>query len=138
MSTSNTPPTVERLVSTLSRRVDQLERRLKALEAAYEPELPFVQSGTVFVAQSPPWIRRKSGRLTDFVVLLGTAGATATVVELWKNDIVVASVTLGPGVNQLHSHVSTTASPNTDRFIVAVTQAGAGAADLTVATRWDQ
>lgn len=138
MSTSNIPPSVERLISTLSRRVDTLERRLKALESAYEPELPFVQSGAVSPGESPPWIRRKAGRLTDVVVLLGQAGTTPTDVEVRKNGRAVYFATLAAGVNQLHMSISVSASANTDRFTVAVTKAGAGAVDLTVVTRWDQ
>lgn len=138
MTTTLTPADLIQLVSQLSSRVDQLERRLRAVEEVYEPELPFVQSGAVSTGQSPPWVRRKAGTLQEMVLLLGQAGTSATVVTLTKNGNVIATGTLSAGVDQVHITIGVPASPDTDRFVAAVTSAGAGAEDLTVATRWSQ
>lgn len=138
MSTRNVPPDIQALFSKVSSRLDVLERRLHALEAAYEPELPFVQSGAISVGQSPPWMRRKGGKLVEFVVLLGTAGSSPTVVAMLKNGVVIGTALLDAGVDQVHVTMSEPAAPDADRFVAAVTTAGSGAADLTVATRWDQ
>lgn len=138
MTITNVPPDVQRLLSKMSQRIDILERRLRALENSYEPELPFVQSGAVSVGESPPWIRRKGGTLVGVLVALGAAGSSATVVTVRKNGSTVATVTLAAGTDQAETTLSEPAAPNMDRFTAAVTTAGSGATDLTVHTRWDQ
>lgn len=138
MTTSNTPPDVQRILSQHARRLDILERRLRALEVAYEPELPFVQSGAVTAGESPPWVRRKGGKLVEVVALLGTAGTSATVIEVRKNGAAIGTITMPAGEIQRHLTLAERAAPDADRFTAAVTTAGSSAMDLTVATRWDQ
>lgn len=138
MTTKNVPPDLASRDAQINQRVDILERRLGRLEAAYEPELPFVQSGEVTVDNSPPWVRRKGGKLTEIVILLGIAGSSATVVQMRKNGTTIATGSLGSGVDQIHITLNEPAAADADRFVAYVTSAGSGAEDLTVETRWDQ
>lgn len=139
MTTRNIPPDIAALISKMSQRIDILERRLRTLEGNYEPELPFVQSGSITVGESPPFIRRKGGKLVEVVAVLGTAGTSATVIQVRKNGASIGSMTIGGGVTDAqHLTLSEPAAANMDKFTAAVTVAGGGAADLTVHTRWDQ
>jgi hypothetical protein len=95
-------------------------------------DIIFDLPGAVTASTSPPVTPKNTFRVTGLSATLGTAGSSDTTVELLKDGSVVASVTLGSGATYGHAAISppVTFVGRTDRFAVAVSTAGTGAADL--------
>lgn len=100
---------------------------------------PFSLPGIVYVSESGPWYPPNfGGKLVAAVVGLGQAGSTQTTVRIRMNgqNIPGGNIIIPPGVTKvLHQNLSTYASGDSDFFTVGVTQAGAGASNLTVQLR---
>lgn len=132
------PPEIEREIGRLKKRVTDLERVLgEVLSGARDHGLPFVISGPVFEKESPPWTPRFATRAVDIVALLGTAGTTATTIEVRKNGAAQgAGLSLGADETVKRFTLSTPFAADQDLLTVAVTGAGAGAEDLDVIVRF--
>lgn len=132
------PPEYAREVGRLKNRVLALEKRLGELErGARDHGLPFTIDGTVFVKESPPWTPRFLTRAVDVIALLGTAGTTATSIEIRKNGTPISGgFSLAADETVKRFTLSSPFSPDEDLLTVAVTAAGAGAQDLDVIVRF--
>lgn len=136
MSTSNTPPDPGRAVAALNRRVDILERRLRALEGQFKPEITFSYSGALTESSSPVWTRRDTGRLMSIAAHLGTAGSTDTSIDVLVNEATIATVTIPATVNSVLVPCSVIVNKDIDRLQDVIATVGTGAQDLTVQHRF--
>lgn len=136
MSTSNTPPDPGKAVAELNRRVDILERRLRNLEGQFKPEITFSYSGALTASSSPVWTRRETGRLMSIAAHLGTAGTTATAINVLVNGVVVATATIPATVASVVIPCSVVVHADVDRLQDIIATVGSGAQDLTVQHRF--
>ena len=134
-----TPPEIGSELAALKRRVDALERRLRNLDDVFRPELEFSYSGALTASASPRAPRRAAGRLEEIVCELDTPGSTATVVDVLKNGVAEATVTIAAGFYTVRQMVyGVTFSPTVDKIKAEITAAGTGAADLAVICRFNR
>jgi len=133
VSQSRLPVSLGRTISDLARRVANLERQLRGSTTAYRdhPPLRFVQSGAVTATTSPPAIFPDGADVRTMTVLLGTAGSTATTVQVERNGTSVQSATVAASSTMSLVSVGEDFTPG-DRVTVTVTAAGTGAEDLDV------
>lgn len=135
----NGPGVMERL-TRLVRRVDDLERRLRARSAAKPPaaeplEGIFSLAGALTTVASGRWYPRRTGTLTNVFASLDTAGSSSTVVTVYVDGASQGTITLGSGVNKSSVTFDDVLVADTDYLTVAVTTVGTGAANLTVQAR---
>lgn len=132
------PNTLTRALEALSRRIYDLERRLGAGGRTYVPhEVPFSFPGPLDEVVSPPWMSRYGGYMTGVIVLLKTAGTTATVIDVYVNDVSVATVTLNADGHATRLGTNVLVSHDSDLVTVGTTTAGDDAEDLDVILRFN-
>lgn len=137
MTKGLTPPTLPSDVSSLKKRVTDLERKLNNA-SGLNPYLgvPFSLAGTIFVSESPPWSSPVKLRISSLAVLLGTAGSSTTTVALKINGSTVATVNVAAGEKSRKLTISQQLAPDQDVVSVACTASGNGAKDLDVIVRF--
>lgn len=137
MSANNTPPNIEAMFRAVNRRLDELERRLRAQPTAFSPEVVFTWYGPLATAQSPVATRRDPAKLVIVDAHLDTAGASDTVVHVLKNGVLVVTVTIPAGLVTVNVPCSVQFDTG-DRLQDSITTAGSGAVSLTVQHRWGE
>lgn len=98
-------------------------------------EIPFSLAGKVLVSTSPPYYCSPAATVRRWTASLATAGTVATTVRLYKNNVIVATITLNAGVKFVRQVVDVNYSADSDEMRVGVTATGGGASDLTVQVR---
>lgn len=138
MSTLLTPD-IRRIIDDLTRRVGILERRItNSTTATGTPannDIIFSHAGTLTTGESPPAKLRYGGFLATLAVALGTAGSSATTLEVKQNGTVVATVVVPSGSADYGAPVGARIFPE-DRISIEITTAGTGAADMTASARF--
>lgn len=99
-------------------------------------EIRFNQNGALSVSASDPTQVRNDRLINSMVCTLTAAGSTSTVVELYRNDTSIASVTIAASattarVDDINAHLVA----DSDLIKVGVTTAGTGAAGLVAEVR---
>lgn len=140
MTDSLNGPGIAARLDRLVRRIEDLERRLRARSterpaAAAPLYAEFAQSASVSVASSPRWYPARTATLEEVVASLDTAGSSNTVVTVYVNGGSQGTITLGSGVNKNSATFNDVLVADTDWLTVGVTTAGTGAAKLTVQAR---
>lgn len=136
MTKGLTPPSVSGELSSLKKRVSDLERRLDDLTKHKYLGIPFSLGGPIYISESPPWSSPVKLRISSMVVILGSAGTTTTTVELKVNDATVITVSLGAEEIFKRVTLSKPLAPDVDFVKVAVTAAGETAKNLDVIIRF--
>lgn len=120
------------------RDIDVIRRRLRTSGGQTRDEIDdapleatFSHAGTPTTATSGRWYPRRTARLTDVVVSLGTAGSSSTVVTVYVNGGSQGTITLGSGVNKATGTFDDVLTTD-DYLTVAATTVGTGAANLVV------
>jgi hypothetical protein len=119
-------PEVRGAVAMLEDRDLQLESRLSQV-----PIPPFCLAGAVVASVSVPWSAPYETGVSWVRLMLGTAGSTATTVDVLVGGVVGASVSIGSSATVVDALVAVRV-PADAVLRVEVTSAGAGATDLTV------
>lgn len=136
MTRGLTPPSVTGDLSSLKKRVTDLERKLDAFGKT-RPYLgtPFSLAGAIYVSESPPWTTPVKLTIVEIVGLLGTAGSTTTTVALKVNGTTIVSLNIAAGEQLRKLTTSKILAPDQDVVTIACTAAGEGAEDLDVIVR---
>lgn len=133
MTDRNAAPTVSGEIAELKGRVDDLERILrKKGDGVGQTDPTFSYSGALAASASPLWVARYPSRLITVVGILGTVGADETVVEVSKNGVVVATLTIAADQNFATTVCSVFFAAAQDLLRFEITSPGSGAEDLTV------
>lgn len=97
----------------------------------------FSYAGALASATTSPPIRIKTGgTMVILAVTLGTAGSTNTVLDILKNGVSAATVTITGGTTVHNETVSIAYAADTDLLAIKVTTTGTGAADMTAEARF--
>lgn len=137
MSQGLTPPSMTKELSSLKKRVSDLERRLDALLSPNQYlGIPFSLGGELYLSESSPWSSPIELRVATMVAMLGTAGTTTTTVAFKVNGITVTSLSLGAGEKFKRLTLSKSLAPDIDFATIAITAVGSGAANLDVIIRF--
>lgn len=138
MSASLTAPDLRRAIGDLARRVGILERRITSTTttATTTQEIVFSHAGEVAETVSPPIRVWQGGILTVLAVTFETAGSTDTVIDVLRNGITVATVTVPDSVEIYNGDVSARFVADVDTLALEVTSAGTGAENMTAAARF--
>lgn len=138
MSRGLTLPDVAGQIGVLKQRVTDLERQLsRVIDLLSDQGLPFNLPGSVTETESDPWTARSKIRLSEAVILLGTAGSTTTTVKVKVNGTAIGTFSMGADeVGPRKFLMSHTLAPDQDVVTVEVTAAGTGAENLDVILRW--
>lgn len=137
MTQGLTPPSVAKDLSTLKKRVSDLERRLDALTSPNNYlGIPFSLGGRIYLSESPPWTSPIKLRISTMVVMLGVAGTSTTTVALRVNGSTVTSVSLSAGETFKRVTLSKFVVPDVDFVKMAITAAGESAEDLDAIIRF--
>lgn len=125
-------PSTPANISQLKKRVTALERYTDRSRGGELDEVLFTFPDTLYVAASPPYRYRLGGIVTSIVALLGTAGTTTTTVKVYRNGIIITTLTMAAGITSTSVNIAEAFGAGFDLLTVGITGAGAGAADLTV------
>lgn len=129
-------PIMDRRVSTLERRSLTRQTNLKSTNPVGGIRLLWEVNGTITTGKSHRFDLETGDSFTldSFRIRLATTGTTTTTVELRRNGIAVATLTLTSGVatNVASESLSFVGG---DYLEYAITGAGTGAADLLATTR---
>jgi hypothetical protein len=130
-------PDLRRVLGDLARRVGILERRVNPTAITDSGrDLVFSYAGTLTSAtESPPAIVRNSLVLSVLAVAFGTAGTTATTLEVKRDGVVMATVTVPSGSTGYNADVGVAYRPE-QQVSLRVATAGTGAADMTATARF--
>ncbi len=128
----------ERLTrAQMLRRIDALERRLAFFETRFSDEVEFSLPGTISVKTSGRHYPRASTRLREAFASLDVPGVTATVVGIYRNAVLLDSLTLAANSDlPVVLPFSALYGKDQDYIQVGVITAGAGATALTVQCRF--
>lgn len=113
----------------------QLDTRQPAVSKVRAGHNIFHLQGAVAVSASEGQPPEFSGRLSEAVVTLTTAGTSTTTVAVRVNGSSVGSVNLGSGVTRAVLDLAVDVDPATDLISVEITAAGSGAAGLVVTAK---
>lgn len=139
MTDSLNGPNIAARIDRLVRRIEDLERRLRARSTerpAPEPPLEavFSHSGTPTTSASGRWYPRRTATLGQ-VFASRTAGTTSCVVTVYVNGGSQGTVTIsGTGLTGTGTFDDVLVG-DTDYVTVAATTVGTGTTDLTVQAR---
>jgi hypothetical protein len=138
MSVSLLTPDLRRILGDLGRRVGILERRVTSAAATVDDshEIIFSYAGVLTETASPPARVWRGGNLTVLAVTLGTAGSTATIIDVLRNGTVVGTVTVPSSTEVYNGEVSARFVADSDTFALEIATAGTGAAEMTAAARF--
>lgn len=140
MTDSLNSPGIAARIDRLIRRVEDLERRLRARStdrpADAEPlEAPFFHGGPLSTTTSGRWYPRRTATLSQVWCSLDTAGSTSTVVTVYVNGGSQGTVTIPGSANTGSATFDDVLVADADYLTVAATTVGTGAEDLTVQAR---
>lgn len=137
MSVTQLAPEVRRLLADLARRVGILERRITASATTTDTskELIFSHDGPLTEATSPPLGVWHGGILSVLAVKLRAAGSTDTIIDVYRDGAVVATVTVPAGDASHNGEVGSRYSDDS-ALALEITTAGTGAAGMTAAARF--
>jgi len=136
MSVSLQLPDFLRRIAGLEGRVGILERRITSSGESVDRShsILFSLAGGLSVSTSPPVRVWRGGNLTVIAVTLGTAGTTDTVIDVFRNGTVVATITVPDGATAHNGSVFVRFAAE-DSLALEITTAGTGAADMTAEAR---
>lgn len=137
MSATNVPPNLESVIRGVNRRLDELERRLRAQPTQFSPETIHSWWGPLEIAISGVSTRRDPAQLVTIDAHLDVAGTTDTTVEVLKNGDVIATVVIPATLLTVNVPCSVRFDTG-DRLQDRVTVVGSGATSLTVHHRWGE
>lgn len=138
MSEKLVAPDVKRMIADLQNRVGILERRVtsRPAQAVTVETLVFSYAGALAASTSPPARLRAGGILSILAVTLGTAGATDTVLDVYRNGALAATVTVPDGATAYNAEVGVRFTAESDQLVLAIATPGTGAADMTAEARF--
>lgn len=138
MSVSLLAPELRRLFVDVHRRLGILERRVSSRAASVDEshEIVFSYAGTLAATTSPPARVWRGGNLTVLAITFGTAGSTATVIDVQRNGTTVATVTVPSSTTIYNAEVFARYVADVDTLSLEVVTAGTGAADMTAVARF--
>lgn len=129
-------PDERRTRNEMLERIDLLERRLLRLLERWQDEVDFSLPGSIYIVGSGRHYPRISTRLRDVLVSLEPPGTGATVVGIYRNGLLLDTVTMEAGMEQQRLALTATFNQDADYATVGVITAGDGAENLVVQLRF--
>lgn len=135
MTSSVAPPQLDTEIGSLKKRVTDLERQLRDRDNLLRPDTVFTLAGALFVSESTPYPAPVRRNYREVVIELGTATTSGTLtVECRREGVAVATIDVAVGLAELIIPVDIEI-PKDGVITTAITAAGTGGRDITVAWR---